>query len=350
MKNTIWIVALEPLDSRYTGHWYDYLPKQVLAYIKACGLDNRFQVLQITGEQRESEVTEGAFLNFNDTNIWKSSQAIEVAHLFNDGQVQDGDYFLYTDAWNPAAIQTRYMADLAGIKIRMGGIWHAGSYDKNDFLGRQFNKQWSFAFESSLFNLFDNNFFATDYHIDLFCRTLDTNPFMQKKIVRTGFPMEYYSELEDFNYTNNFKQDLIVFPHRLSEEKRLDVFKQLEKELPEYNFLVCQEQKLTKAEYHDILRSAKIVFSASKQETLGIGVYEGMLVDALPLVPNTLSYEEMYDDRFKYNEGEEPIPRIRSMMENHETYLDTLRANRDKVKFKYFTGMIMYQTILEEML
>jgi hypothetical protein len=37
------------------------------------------------------------------------------------------------------------------------------------------------------------------------------------------------------------------------------------------------------------------------QETLGIGCYEGAIVDAIPMVPDRLSYSEMYYDMFKYN-------------------------------------------------
>ena len=39
----------------------------------------------------------------------------------------------YTDAWNPTVIQLRYMAELLGVDIRIGGMWHAGSYDPKTF-------------------------------------------------------------------------------------------------------------------------------------------------------------------------------------------------------------------------
>jgi hypothetical protein len=42
------------------------------------------------------------------------------------------------------------------------------------------------------------------------------------------------------------------------------------------------------------------VFSASLQETLGIGCYEGAIIDAIPMVPDRLSYSEMYYEGFKY--------------------------------------------------
>jgi len=64
---------------------------------------------------------------------------------------------------------------------------------------------------------------------------------------------------------------------------------------------VCQDQQLTKNEYHNLLGEAKMVFSANLQETLGISCYEGAVVDAIPMVPDRLSYTEMYYDTFKYD-------------------------------------------------
>jgi hypothetical protein len=57
---------------------------------------------------------------------------------------------------------------------------------------------------------------------------------------------------------------------------------------------------LTKEQYHTLLGEAKIVFSANLQETLGISCYEGALVDAIPMVPDRLSYVEMYADIWRY--------------------------------------------------
>jgi hypothetical protein len=96
------------------------------------------------------------------------------------------------------------------------------------------------------------------------------------------------------------KRDLILFPHRIAPEKQVEIFRDLKQHLPQYEFVVCQDQQLTKNEYHNLLGEAKLVFSASLQETLGIGCYEGAIVDAIPMVPDRLSYTEMYFDTFKY--------------------------------------------------
>jgi hypothetical protein len=123
--------------------------------------------------------------------------------------------------------------------------------------------------------------------------------FSYRSITRTGWPMEYMIDTLE-NYNTNPKRDLILFPHRIAPEKQVEIFRDLKDHLPQYEFVVCQDQQLTKNEYHNLLGEAKLVFSANLQETLGISCYEGAIVDAIPMVPDRLSYTEMYYDTFKY--------------------------------------------------
>ena len=69
----------------------------------------------------------------------------------------------------PTVIQLKYMAEPLGVNIRIGGLWHAGSYDPQDSLGRLIGaKSWVRHAESSMFACYDDNYFATDFHIDMF--------------------------------------------------------------------------------------------------------------------------------------------------------------------------------------
>jgi len=278
------------------------------------GLD----VKVITGpNDAPQDTTPGAFLNFSGTNYWKSEQLKTISQMFAKGKVQDGDYFLYTDAWNPTVIQLKYMAELLGVNIKIGGMWHAGSYDPADFLGRLIgDAPWCRLAEESMFNVFDHNFFATQFHIDMF---LEAFPNVDKsKIHQVGWPMEYMEPLlREYDIPTN-KMDLVLFPHRVAPEKQVEIFKDLAKEMPDVEFVVAQEQNLTKDEYHMLLSRSKIVFSANTQETLGISCFEGALVGAYPMVPDRLSYTEMYGHSFKYPS---------SWTENWDSYL----ANKDKL-------------------
>ncbi len=265
---TIYIVDIEAVDTRYTKQWKEYLPKQLKR-----ATNNDVEV--ISGGETPQATTPGAFLNFGGTNIYKSKQLEKIGEMFCDGTIKNNDYFLYTDAWNPTVVQLRYMAELLGVDISIGGLWHAGSYDPQDFLGRLIgNKPWVRNAERSMFDCYDHNFFATQFHIDLFLQTfknkddpnLDNRQVNEDKIVRAGWPMEYLATSLD-SYKNMPKENIILFPHRIAPEKQVDIFKDLATALPQYEFIVCQEKQLTKNEYHNLLGRAKMVFSANLQET-----------------------------------------------------------------------------------
>lgn len=293
----IFLVDLEAVETRYTGEWKTHVPK----ILQAAG----HNVVVIEGPTDiPSATTPGAFLNFGGTNIYKSRQVEEFSRLFCAGSVKPGDHFLFTDAWHPGIINLKYMSELLGIPVKIHALWHAGSYDPADFLGRLIgDTPWVRHAEKSFFHAIDHNYFATDFHIKLFTHNLlgytpavhgDTD-----KIVRTGWPMDYMEETLK-PYKNLNKRNLILFPHRLAPEKQVEIFRDLAKQLPQYEWVICQEQQLTKKEYHTLLGQSKMVFSANLQETLGISCYEGSLVNAIPMVPDRLSYKEMYMDVFKY--------------------------------------------------
>jgi glycosyltransferase involved in cell wall biosynthesis len=298
---TIFLVDLESVDTRYTGQWKTHVP----SLLRKAG----HNVQIISGpEDIPSATTPGAFLNFGGTNIYKSSQVEQMGRLFCGGSVHPGDHFIFTDAWHPGIINLKYMSELLGIPITTHGLWHAGSYDPQDFLGRLVgDKPWVRHAEKSFYHAFDHNYFATQFHIDMFVKNLfgtdgPTEHFRavrSNKIVLTGWPMEYMEDTLTM-YKNMTKRDLILFPHRIAPEKQVEIFRDLKEHLPQYEFVVCQDQQLTKNEYHNLLGEAKLVFSANLQETLGISCYEGAVVDAIPMVPDRLSYTEMYSDTFKY--------------------------------------------------
>ena len=362
---TIYIVDIEAVDTRYTKQWKEHLPKQLRHATNS-------DVVVISGGETPQATTPGAFLNFGGTNVYKSKQLEQIGEMFCNGEIKDGDYFLYTDAWNPTVIQLKYMAELLGVSIRIGGLWHAGSYDPHDFLGRLIgDAPWVRHAEKSMYYTYDDNFFATDFHIEMFMRTLFADdPWIddwvdealngeEPRITRVGWPMEYLKNSLD-QYKGMEKRNLILFPHRIAPEKQVEIFRDLKEQLPEYEFVVCQETQLTKNEYHNLLGEAKMVFSANLQETLGISWYEGALVDAIPFVPDRLSYAEMAELEFKYpSEWTEDfasyrkhrgqiVDRIRHLMENYDDYLVSLDKQRTKLNKQFFSGAALYDAIKEK--
>jgi glycosyltransferase involved in cell wall biosynthesis len=347
--NNVFLVDLEAVETRYTGQWKSHVP----ALLKKRG----HNVQVIAGPTDiPSATTPGAFLNFGGTNIYKSSQVEQLGRLFCNGRISAGDHFIFTDAWHPGIINLKYMSELLGIPVVTHGLWHAGSYDPQDFLGRLVgDKPWVRHAEQSFFHAFDHNYFATKFHIDMFAKNLlnanlETiyNCKESKKIMQTGWPMEYMQDTL-LMYKNMPKRDLILFPHRIAPEKQVEIFRDLKEQLPQYEFVICQEQQLTKNEYHNLLGEAKLVFSANLQETLGISWYEGAVVDAIPMVPDRLSYSEMAMTEFSYpSEWTESfeaynthrhlvINRIVNYMENYEKFLPRLNTQVDVLHENFFS-------------
>ena len=344
---TIYIVDIEAVDTRYTKQWKEHLPGQMQ---RATNED----VVVISGGEVPQATTPGAFLNFAGTNNYKSQQMLEISRMFANGEIKNGDYFLYTDAWNPTVIQLKYMTELLGVEIIIGGMWHAGSYDPQDFLGRLIgDEDWVRLAEQSMYECFDDNYFATQYHIELFAKAFNMN---DEKNHRVGWPMEYlHNSLQQ--YKGMQKRNLILFPHRVAPEKQVEIFRDLKTQLPQYEFVVCQEQELNKNEYHNLLGEAKMVFSANLQETLGISWYEGALVDAIPMIPDRLSYSEMGLDVFKYpsewtedydaylHNRDKVVAQIVEYMENYDDFLPNINKQVTKLNKEFFSGKQLYEAI-----
>jgi hypothetical protein len=344
---TIYIVDIEAVDTRYTKQWKEHLPKQMKRATNS-------EVIVISGGEVPQATTPGAFLNFAGTNNYKSQQMLEISRLFANGEVKDGDYFLYTDAWNPTVIQLKYMAELLGVKIKVGGMWHAGSYDPQDFLGRLIgDADWCRSAERSMYECYDDNFFATEFHKKLFAESF---PNLIAKTCIVGWPMEYLAN-SFAQYKGMPKRNLILFPHRIAPEKQPEIFYDLKDSMSQYEFVVCQDKQLTKNEYHNLLGEAKIVFSANLQETLGISWYEGALVDTIPMMPDRLSYSEMALPKFKYpSEWTESLDSYRrnktkimnliiEYMENYDSYLLDMQQQVNKLKVEFFSGTALYKHI-----
>ena len=363
----IYIVDLEAVETRYTAQWKQHVPK----ILKEQG----HQVHVISGpEDIPSATTPGAFLNFGGTNIYKSRQVEEIARLFTTGAINPNDHFIFTDAWHPGIINLKYMSNLLDIPVKIHALWHAGSYDPQDFLGRLIgDAPWVRHAEKSFFHAVDYNYFATNFHIEMFMRNLlnngmeTENPWFEEdihevlagkyhKITRSGWPMEYMAETLTL-YKGMKKRDLILFPHRIAPEKQVDIFRDLATHLPQYEFVICQDQQLTKNEYHNLLGESKIVFSANLQETLGISCYEGALVDAIPMVPDRLSYTEMYFEGFKYpshwtlnwdsylQHRQELCHHIIVTMTHYEKRLVQLRKQTEALSERFFSAKELYSKL-----
>lgn len=350
--STIYIVPIEPIDARYSKQWYYNIPALLRDAINLRDLN--INVVTIDGKQIKTGTTAGAFLDFGATNVYKASQTEAVSRMFSNGTIKAGDKFLITDAWNFIITPIKYMSDLLDIPVEIHSIWHAGAYDPSDILGYKMSKPWPSHVERSWFYSSDFNYYATDYHKNMFLTNLDIEEQYRHRAIRSGQPHTPIIE-QCSAYWDLPKNGVVMWPHRYSNDKQPLIAEDLNKVFPTF---ITQKMNLDKEAYYQTLGSASVVFSCSLHENLGISMMEGVLAGVIPIVPDRCSYSEMYLQEFvypsewtkdmdAYNEYKDLlIDFVRDRIVNRDRYMDALAKQRDILIKNYLQPTIMVEKLL----
>lgn len=316
MKRIIWI-PIEPLPERYSEQWNRWFPEE---FKKQNVSFKTIDPLPIS-----DKINDGSFLDVCGTNYYKCKQMELISWDIYKGYVTDDDVFFFADAWNPAISNLAYIRDGLGLKFKIVGCLFAGTWDPYDFLTQKGMGYWAKSLEESWFRIVDKFFLATEFHKRLILQSRDVDP---KKLIVTGHPMFY--EREPVNFYK--KEDLVVFPHRLDPEKNPHMFNSLGNEIKTYKFVKTKEVTKNKSEYYDLLDRAKISVSFADQETFGFAMIESLFANCLPLVPNRLSYPELFKGEFLYEGLNDFVFNLNHMMSYPDQYVDSLVKNKKHVK------------------
>jgi len=348
----LFIVPIEPIDSRYTKQWYENIPLLIANRAQEMGVS--IDITTIDGDDIPESTTTGAFLNFGATNYYKATQAAAISKLFMNGTVKAGDKFLITDAWNFVITPIKYMSELLNIPVEIHSIWHAGAYDPSDILGMKMSKPWPWHAEMSWYLSSDYNYFATHFHKDMFLNNLNVPVEYHNKAIVSGQPHEpIVVKLEI--HQQSTKSDKVMWPHRYNDDKQPVIAEDLSNE---FDMIITQKMNLSKDEYYATMGQAKVIFSCSLHENLGISVMEATLAGAIPVVPDRCSYSEMYLPDFKYpsewtanfaayqENKDKLVTFIKDRIDNYQEYDTLLERQRDILKQKYLNASTMVDNIL----
>ena len=302
-------IPIEPIPDRYSVDWDKWFENS----FKEFNID--FQT--IYGIKTSEKINIGSFLDVIETNLYKLSQTEQIIHILKEYDDQEILVLFFHDIWFPGLANIAYFRDGRNLKnLRICGCLHAGSYDENDFLNKTGMTKWARFLEIGWFNgIVDTIFVATEYHKSLLIKT---RGIFENKIQVSGFPI-YPDFIKKINKTD--RENIIVFPHRLDIEKQPDLFDKIATHpfLKHCTFHKTKEYPRSKKEYYEFLQKSKIVLSFSKQETWGIAMQEAVLCGAFPICPARLSYPEMYNDLFLYNDIED-IPQMINKFINHPPF------------------------------
>lgn len=352
MTTDIWVFPLEPLDNRYTKQWFDEIPRLLQQELDNLASSNT--CFQAIGKQTSKDTTAGAFLDFSDTNYWKSTQLADFVKSYQVGHVANDAKILFTDFWNPALIQVAYMRDLLGTDWQIHGIAHAGAYDPTDILGIKMRPEWPHDFERSLFYASDVTYFASNFHRQMFLTNLCIPTAYHDRAVLSGQPHQaIIDHMESISIPTDKTTD-VIWPHRYNEDKQPEIAEDLANE---FNLLITQKHNFTKDEFYNELANSKIIFSCALHENLGISIMEAVLTGTIPLLPDRCSYSEMYLDEFKYpskwtsnyenfvHYKPQLVAKMQSMIDNFDTYADLMEQQKAILKQNYLSADVMVKCL-----
>lgn len=286
-------VPIEPIEMRYSVQWAKWFA-QAFDAAEIVRVD-------IPGVETSGKINAGSFLDVVETNVFKAAQLtqilVAIQRWAENWKENTRLVIFFHDLWFPGLEAVAYVREGLGIprdRLKICGCLHAGSYDEHDFLHKTGMTLWAKHIENGWFqSVVDEIFVATEFHKQLVALKREVPP---NKIHVTGFPI-----CPSFVDTSIEKENIILFPHRLDAEKRPDLFDAIAKtKVSGWQFIKTKEAAQDKAEYYNLLNRAKIAMSFAEQETWGIAMQEAVLCGCVPLVPNRLSYTEMYPPVFRF--------------------------------------------------
>ncbi|USV40851.1 hypothetical protein [Xanthomonas phage BUDD] len=368
-KRDLFIIPIEPLEERYTGEWYKFLPSEFSKH--------GFNVTQIDGETLTDTVETGAFLDMNSTIFYKASQMQKIARLFREKKISNGSVFFVSDLEFWGIESLRLMAQINKVEIKIYGFLHAASYTTEDAfaVAAPYQKYTELGWLKAV----DGIFVGSHYHkravmerrVNAFATEADRRE-IEKKIHVSGNPLFASA----YNMTSvGEKKNKIVITNRFDSEKRPDqsllVALLAKQALPDTEIvlttsrptfrsnqqwlvdlarmyekqgLITIKEGLTKEEYHNELKTAKVMISNSIEENFGYCIVEAIMYDVAPVLTRGLSHVELVQgyDQFLFETNDEAVSKVikflqRDQLLNAKHFLDSYFMAAD------FMGQIMAQ-------
>lgn len=299
------ILPIEPIEERYSAQWWQWTREALVDL----GLAPQ---VKIVGEYEPQEIRAGQFLDVYGTNLYKADQMQRLIALLATSGQQPATILVY-DGWFPGIEAIAYIRDAMRRDIRLIGIFHAGTYDPHDFLTQSGMGRWADFLERSWMKIYDRVLVATDFHRNLL---ENTRTFYPNRIKVVPFPVYENEELRALP-----KKRAVVFPHRLAFEKQPTDFNCLAAEFREMypgdpaRFFRAKDICKSKADYYHALATSRVSFSSALQETFGIAMQESVNLGCVPIVPDRLSYSELFPGTCKYRTIEEAARKVKAALD-----------------------------------
>lgn len=309
-------VPLESYSDRYTSQWSAPGSR---GWLESKWMDYQIPFHRVDG-LTNTTVSKGV-IDFERRVEHAFIQTRKLINLINTGIITGNDTILFDDFWHPGVEQIRLAGCMKGVHPTMQAFCHAQSIDKYDFLHKW--KHEVRATEIAYSGVYDTVFVNNNILAELF-KAMDDyadvavcgHVFDSQQVLRQAGGLSK----DDFNQ----KQNRIVFSSRWAEEKQPGLFlefadtvlsdplltsvntevwvlsgsslvdipwsRELRLLKNRYNNRFVVLDNLTKTEYYDALKYAKIQVSTSLQDWISFCLLESVTLGCYPLYPNFRSF------------------------------------------------------------
>jgi len=380
MKN-FFFLGTEPYYNRPTMYWNRWCNKCFPTYCNRSGLN----YVPVGGTSLASKAVKGTVFSPASQSAYRAEQLMKFSQMLHRGEVSDGDYVFLDDGQFPGIELILHAIDQLGIKLKISSYHHAGSWDHTDYTNRFGMGRWLMWEELDWFNIYDHIFVQSNYHREVIRRHFErlgsylSSPlfncyFLLDKVIVGNYPLgftDWCKELdlrinvdecsfhqlfravvnEKFDHINR-DFPILLFPHRMDVEKGYNDFIFLKDKIKKmgYNPVVPMERSeggLDRSSYRTLVMESSVVLSMTQHEMFGVGVAEGFLFGNIPVVPNRLSYPELYGNYskcFLYNYQEEMLEilfDVRSLILDKDYVMDMIE------EVLSFNKKFDYEVVLE---
>lgn len=304
-------------------------------------------IIQVEGEEVDSEVKVGVVLDSTGRGIYSLTQNASFLKLIRMGQVNNGDKLHYQDFWTPGIEAIYYASQLEKLDLDIYASVLAQSFDEYDFTYPM--RSWMRPFEIGVDKGLKGIFVGNQKLKDLAIQSGFGSP-----IHVVGLP---YNSQEVYNRVDHQKQNIsnaVIYTSRLDAEKNplfmIRIAKEFLSQNPDWEWWVCSglnglrsndnlalqslykmietEPKfkffggLSKQEYYEKLNEAKIIFNCALQDWVSYTIIEATTLGCDIVYPDFRGFPEFVPTNRMYKAFniDSALSVLNSVMDNPRTH------------------------------
>jgi hypothetical protein len=315
------------------GSWETHLPSILTGYIDSKNIEN---------------VVVEEFRNLSTIKTY-----FEMQYFNHD------DVFVFPNSWTSMIPYIKHWSEVYKTPVRMIGMWERGCFINTDPVFRPLNdRNWRKVHERGNFRCLDKSFFVNDYFKEQFRIYVSKNVYPERLRV-CRFPLDYLALETSFFKDKFFKQNSIIFPwekYTKVHEKMVYDFVRVFKNT---NIIFAQEySSLNREGVLNQIARAKVAFLPYDSPNIGKEIYECLLLDTIPFVPDFEAFREIVPESFRYppewtesifsysTHGIELTSKIKSVLDDYDKYVDLLKEQCESLTNKFYHSEEIIKEIL----